>query len=135
MGNAMVSDVFGDVVGYYNPALSSFQEEGIVNIGYTFMSMDRSLNFVSFTRKFPLPNQQNKGAGISSAPGEMPADVRTLPLNPPSPVPPYQQSHAALVRFSLCCPAELRSSIRILFPARLQTPAATLPPHIRSQPK
>ena len=65
MGNAMVSDVFGDVVGYYNPALASFQEEGIVNLGYTFMSMDRSLNFVGFAKKFPLPNQQDKGAGIS----------------------------------------------------------------------
>jgi hypothetical protein len=65
MGNAMVSNIFGDVSGYYNPAISSFQEDGIVNIGYTFLSMDRSLNFVGFTKKFTLPNQENRGAGIS----------------------------------------------------------------------
>ena len=48
MGNALVSDAFGDVSGYYNPSLSVFQQQGIVNVGYTFMSVDRKLNFVSF---------------------------------------------------------------------------------------
>lgn len=65
MGNAMVSNTYGDVVGYYNPAISSFQEDGIVNIGYTFLSMDRSLNFVGFTKKFTLKDQGHRGAGIS----------------------------------------------------------------------
>ena len=65
MGNAMVSNIFGDVVGYYNPAISSFQKDGVVNIGYTFLSMDRSLNFVGFTKKFTLKDQGHRGAGIS----------------------------------------------------------------------
>ena len=65
MGNAMVSDIFGDVNGYYNPALACFQENGFVNLGYTAMTMDRKLNYVGFARKFPLPNQPKGGAGIT----------------------------------------------------------------------
>lgn len=64
-GNAMVSDIFGDVSGYYNPALACFQNNGIVNVGYTFMSLDRRLNFVGFNKSFFIPNMQNGGAGIS----------------------------------------------------------------------
>jgi len=64
MGNAMVSDAFGDVVGYYNPSLSVFQEQGVVNLGYTFMSFDRKLNFVSFAKQFKL-SQGKQTAGIS----------------------------------------------------------------------
>jgi hypothetical protein len=65
MGNAMVANIFGDVSGYYNPALATFQNEGFVNVGYTFMSLDRQLNFVSFAKRFEFPNQQIRGAGIS----------------------------------------------------------------------
>ena len=64
MGNAMVSDIFGDVSGYYNPSLACFQEKSILNLGYTFMSLDRKLNFVGFAKKFNLPNNQG-GAGVS----------------------------------------------------------------------
>jgi len=67
MSNAMVSDIFGDINGIYNPSLASFQENGIVNLGYTFLSLDRKLNFVGFTRKFKLPKQQDGGAGITLA--------------------------------------------------------------------
>jgi hypothetical protein len=65
MGNAMVSNTFGDVMGYYNPALPAFQDDGIVNLGYTFLSLDRKLNFVGFAKKFKLPKQEKGGAGIS----------------------------------------------------------------------
>ena len=65
MGNAMVSNIFGDASGYYNPALACFQEKGVVNLGYTFLSQDRKLNFVGFSKKFKLPNQEKGGAGIS----------------------------------------------------------------------
>ncbi|CAN5622198.1 PorV/PorQ family protein [soil metagenome] len=65
MGNAMVSNIFTDVSGYYNPALSAFQKTGVVTLGYTFMSMDRHLNFLGFAKKFDLPGQTNGGAGIS----------------------------------------------------------------------
>lgn len=64
MGNTLVSDRYGDVSGYYNPSLSCFQENGILNLGYTFMSLDRKLNFVSFARKFPLSGGKQT-AGIS----------------------------------------------------------------------
>ncbi len=64
MGNAMVSDAFGDVAGYYNPSLSVFQEQGVVNLGYTFMSFDRKLNFVSFAKQFKL-SEGRQTAGIS----------------------------------------------------------------------
>ncbi|MEO8446128.1 MAG: PorV/PorQ family protein [bacterium] len=67
MSNAMVSDIFGDINGIYNPALAAFQEKGIVNFGYTFLSLDRKLNFVGFTKKFKLPKQQTGGAGITIA--------------------------------------------------------------------
>lgn len=66
MGNALVSDIFGDVSGYYNPALSCFQDEGIVNIGYTFLNLDRSLNTVSFAKKFSLQGGKQT-AGISAS--------------------------------------------------------------------
>lgn len=65
MGNALVSDVFGNISGYYNPALACFQEQGVVNLGYTFLNLDRKLNFVSFSRKFKIPKQKKGGAGIS----------------------------------------------------------------------
>lgn len=67
MSNAMVSDVFGEVSGIYNPALSTFQDEGKVDLGYTFLSLDRKLNFLGFTKKFRLPKQKTGGAGITLA--------------------------------------------------------------------
>ena len=65
MGNAMVSNSFGDVSSYYNPALSCFQVQGFANLGYTFLSLDRKLNFVSFSKKFNLQSNKKGGAGIS----------------------------------------------------------------------
>jgi hypothetical protein len=52
MGNAMSSVTTGNLVSYYNPAISSFQEGNLLQTGYSFLSLDRSLNFLSFTRKF-----------------------------------------------------------------------------------
>lgn len=67
MGNAVSSDIFGDIAGIYNPAISSFQTDGKVDLGYTFLSFDRKLNFVGFTQKFKFPNQKEGGAGITLA--------------------------------------------------------------------
>jgi len=61
-GNAMVSDVFGDYSGYYNPALSCFQEDANLNLGYTFLTLDRRLNFVGIAKKIAM---KEGGAGIS----------------------------------------------------------------------
>ncbi len=65
MGNAMTSVTEGDLVGYYNPAVSVFQNEHLINLSYSFLSLDRSLNFVSYTKNFHLPNQKEGGAGIT----------------------------------------------------------------------
>lgn len=74
MGNAMSSVITGNLVSYYNPALSPFQENNSFQAGYSFLSLDRSLNFLSFTRKFDFyssndtsANRQPRGtAGISA---------------------------------------------------------------------
>lgn len=65
MGNAMTSVTTGDVNGFYNPAASSFQHEHLINASYSFLSLDRSLNFVSYTKNFKLPKQTEGGAGIT----------------------------------------------------------------------
>jgi hypothetical protein len=52
MGNSMSSVTEGNLVSYYNPALSVFQEGNSFQLGYSFLSLDRSLNFLNFTRKF-----------------------------------------------------------------------------------
>lgn len=54
MGNVLSSIKVGNLVAYYNPALASFQNEMSLQTSYSFLSFDRSLNFISFTRKFEL---------------------------------------------------------------------------------
>lgn len=67
MSNAMVSDIFGETSGIYNPALSVFMEESKADLGYTFLSLDRKLNFLGFTTKVKLPQQKEGAAGITAA--------------------------------------------------------------------
>ncbi len=67
MGNAMTSVTTGDVVGYYNPAVSPFVDVHQINLSYSFLSFDRSLNFLSYTKNFKLPNQSQGGAGVTFA--------------------------------------------------------------------
>jgi hypothetical protein len=52
MGNAMSSLTEGELVSYYNPAITPFQENNSFQAGYSFLTLDRSLNFFNFTRKF-----------------------------------------------------------------------------------
>lgn len=52
MGNAMSAVTNGNLVSYYNPALSPFQQNNFAQVGYSILSLDRSLNFLSFTKKF-----------------------------------------------------------------------------------
>lgn len=74
MGNAMSAVTKGNLVSYYNPAISPFQENNLVQTGYTFLSLDRSLNFLSFTRRFDfysskdssLDRKPTSSAGISA---------------------------------------------------------------------
>lgn len=74
MGNAMSSVTTGNLVSYYNPALAPFQQNNSIQTSYSFLSLDRSLNFISFTRKFDFyssldtaADRQPRGtAGISA---------------------------------------------------------------------
>lgn len=52
MGNAMSAVIQGDLVSYYNPAVTVFQKDNSFQTAYTFLSFDRSLNYLNFTRKF-----------------------------------------------------------------------------------
>lgn len=52
MGNALSAVNQGNLVGYYNPAVTPYQNENSFQTGYSFLSLDRSLNFLNFTRKF-----------------------------------------------------------------------------------
>ncbi len=61
MGNAMTSVTKGQLVSYYNPALVVFQEGNNANLGYTFLSMDRKLNFLNVGRSFKFYKKDENG--------------------------------------------------------------------------
>lgn len=50
MGNAMSAVTAGDVVSYYNPALSPSAVTRTATASFGILSLDRSLNFVSYTQ-------------------------------------------------------------------------------------
>lgn len=54
MGNAMSAVTTGNVVSYYNPALAAFQQGKSFQTSYSFLSLDRSLNYLNFTKNFPF---------------------------------------------------------------------------------
>src|SRR3989339_2087490 len=58
MGNAMSSIKEGSLVSYYNPALAVFQEGNSFQTSYTFLSMDRHLNFLNFTKRFEFGKKE-----------------------------------------------------------------------------
>jgi hypothetical protein len=60
MGNAMSAITDGNLVSYYNPALNSFQKGNSFQSTYSFLSLDRSLNFINFTKSFPMGRKQNE---------------------------------------------------------------------------
>lgn len=62
MGNAMSAVKYGNLVAYYNPALSVFQKDNSFQTSYAILSLDRKLNFLNFTKKFSLPSKRR---GIS----------------------------------------------------------------------
>ncbi len=67
MGNVLSSVTEGALVSYYNPALSVFQKGNSAQVGYTFLSFDRTLNFLSFTRKFEVGVKVDEN-GVRSKP-------------------------------------------------------------------
>lgn len=60
MGNAMSAVKYGSIVSYYNPALSAFQEKNNFHTSYSILSLDRSLNFLNFTKTFPFGTKKNE---------------------------------------------------------------------------
>lgn len=62
MGNALSAVPKGNIVSYYNPALSAFQEGNMVQTSYSVLSLDRSLNFINFTKRFDLYSRRDSSA-------------------------------------------------------------------------
>lgn len=65
MGNAMSAIIEGEIVSYYNPALSSFQNGKSFHTSYSFLSLDRSLNFLNFTTSFGKSEKRRSTPGVS----------------------------------------------------------------------
>ncbi|MBN1301397.1 MAG: hypothetical protein JW995_09285 [Melioribacteraceae bacterium] len=61
MSNAMTAVDFGNLSAYYNPALSVFQQNNSFHTSYSFLSLDRSLNFLNFTKRFELGKKNPDG--------------------------------------------------------------------------
>lgn len=65
MANAMASITDGTLVSYYNPALIVYQAGNSFQTSYSFLSLDRSLNFLNFTRKFELGKNKADTSAIT----------------------------------------------------------------------
>jgi hypothetical protein len=50
MGNALTAVIDGDIGTYYNPALSPFEEYRTATATFGILSLDRNLNFLSYTQ-------------------------------------------------------------------------------------
>lgn len=50
MGNALTAVIAGDVSTYYNPALSAFSEHRTAAATFSILSLDRYLNFLSYSQ-------------------------------------------------------------------------------------
>lgn len=59
MGNAMTAVIEGELVSYYNPAVTVYQNNNSVLTGYSFLSIDRNLNFFGFTRRFDFYSKKD----------------------------------------------------------------------------
>ena len=70
MGNALTAVDSGEISTYYNPALAPYQAQGTVMASAGILSLDRYLNFLSYTQA--LPPQAGISAGIINA------DVRNI---------------------------------------------------------
>lgn len=67
MGNAMGAVNSGNLSSYYNPAVIPFQDKNYFQSGYTFLTFDRTLNFLNFTKKFDFYTAD--GSKIKSSAG------------------------------------------------------------------
>jgi hypothetical protein len=69
MGNALSAVTEGNLVSYYNPALSVFQQDNSFQTSYSFLSLDRSLNFLNFTRRFDFYSSKDSSKVPSGTAG------------------------------------------------------------------
>ena len=58
MGNVMSAVKSGNLISYYNPALSVFQNQNSFQASYGILSLDRKLNFLNFTKRFSLQTKK-----------------------------------------------------------------------------
>jgi hypothetical protein len=65
MGNAMAAVASGDIVAYYNPALTPSASYRQASASFGILSLDRRLNFVSFTQ--PLRPKAGISIGLINA--------------------------------------------------------------------
>lgn len=59
MGNSISAVKEGNLVAYYNPAASVFQDDNSFHVSYSFLSLDRKLNFINFTRRFDFYSKKD----------------------------------------------------------------------------
>jgi len=69
MGNALSAVTSGHLSTYYNPALAVFQIDNSFQTSYSFLSLDRTLNFVSFTKRFEMGRNRSDTAKTRSVAG------------------------------------------------------------------
>jgi hypothetical protein len=69
MGNSMGAVISGNLVSYYNPAVGAFQEGNYFHTSYSFLSLDRSLNFLNFTKKFEFGKNKSDSTKPRSTAG------------------------------------------------------------------
>ncbi|MCK9279423.1 MAG: hypothetical protein M0P71_02285 [Melioribacteraceae bacterium] len=69
MGNALSAITSGHLSSYYNPALAPFQIDNSFQTAYSFLSLDRTLNFVSFTKKFEMGKSKGDSTKARSVAG------------------------------------------------------------------
>jgi hypothetical protein len=65
MGNAVSAVTTGDIAGYYNPALVPFAESRAAAASMGILSLDRSLNFLTYS--VPLPPKAGLAISIINA--------------------------------------------------------------------
>ncbi len=69
LGNGLSALTEGNLVAYYNPASSVFQSGNSFQTGYSFLSLNRSLNFLSFTKRFEFFSSKDTSRKPSSTAG------------------------------------------------------------------
>lgn len=80
MGNALTAVTTGDISTYYNPALSAFSESRRASATFGFLSLDRYLNFLSYTQTIKPTAGLSAGiinAGVNKIDGRDRSGIRT----------------------------------------------------------